>query len=92
MEKAPKQNWIMYEALAASHEAAELRGMTPTEKFAIYADLFNLVRNARSNQGNWARLDEWSWQQKLETRQRMVLAFGKLDEIQHARAAASDAA
>lgn len=65
--------------------------MTPEEKFAIYADMFNIYWAARQNvSGDWERLDEHRWQEKLAIRQRMVEAFTKLDEWRRERAAPED--
>ena len=56
--------------------------MTPAERFAVYADMYNMLWAARRNTpGDWERLDRWRWEEKLAVRRRMVDAFAKLDRL-----------
>jgi hypothetical protein len=87
MLDAPRQDWAAYEKLAGPSDAAWLRGLTVAERFALYADLFNMVWDARRGPGDWQRLEQWHWQQKLATRLRMVEAFNQLDQRTRERAA-----
>jgi len=83
MPDAPQQDWSYVEARSRDSEAARLRAMTPAEKFAVYADMYNMLWAARQNvEGEWERLDQWRWEEKLAMRLRMVEAFTKLDELQ----------
>jgi hypothetical protein len=91
MLDAPQQNWAEYTNLTRSEDEASIRGMTVSERFSIYADLFNVIWNARRDLGNWERLDRWRWDQKLAARRQLVDAFNKLDELRRERSAANDA-
>jgi hypothetical protein len=93
MSIVPKHDWAAYEASAAKQEATQLRSLGTGERFAIYADLFDVVWTARRGvaTGDWEKLDRWSWRQKLATRLRCVHAFQKLDEIRNGRPAATNA-
>lgn len=91
MVDAPRQDWAFYEERARPANEAWLYSLTPHDRFALYADMFNMIWEARRNvDGDWERLDEWRWQQKLELRLRMVEAFQKRDELIRERTAASD--
>jgi hypothetical protein len=82
MLDAPRQDWAFYEERARSADQAWLRSLTPQEGFVLYADMFNLIWKARrSLKGDWGRLDEWRWREKLALRLRMVEAFWKRDEL-----------
>src|SRR5262245_37791886 len=89
MSIAPQQDWAMYAARTAAEEAKWLRALAPSERFVLYADLFEAIWTARQNQGlgDWERLDRWNWQQKLARRLQDVAGFQKLDEIRNGRAA-----
>jgi hypothetical protein len=89
MADVPQQDWAAYEARTAESDAAWIRGLTPEDRFALYADLFRIIWGARRGPGDWERLDRWHWDQKLATRLRLVDAFRKLDEVRRARTAAS---
>jgi hypothetical protein len=90
MLDAPRQDWAAYEKLARPSDAAWLRGLTLDDRLALYADLFDLVWNARRGPGDWERLEQWRWEQKLASRLRMVEAFQKLDILTRERAATHD--
>ena len=92
MPFAPQQDWTAFAAQTAAEESAWIQGLGTEERFALYADLFAVVWEARHNglPGAWDELDEWSWQQKLAVHQRCADAYKKLDEFQHARAAAAN--
>jgi hypothetical protein len=83
MSIAPKQEWAAYQARMAEEEAAWVRKLDTSERFAIYADLFGVIWSARQNggTGDWDELDRWHWQHKLAIRLRCVQAFRRLDEI-----------
>ncbi|MEX0642116.1 MAG: hypothetical protein WD468_05415 [Pirellulales bacterium] len=88
MLDAPRQDWAAYRRLTRDSDTAWLRGLTLRDRFDLYADLFNIFWEARRrNPGDWERLDQWHWNQKLATRLRMVDAFKKLDELRRERAA-----
>jgi hypothetical protein len=89
MLDAPRQDWAFFEERARPVEAAWLRGLTTDERFALYNDMFNVIWQARRNlEGDWERLDDLRWQQKLALRLRMVEAFQKMD--QHTRERTAD--
>jgi len=88
---APQQNWKLYEAMTAESDAARQRSLTVQQKYELYCDMFNLMWAARSGPGNWERLDQWRWEEKLKLRRRMVEAFAKLDQLRNERAAANNA-
>jgi hypothetical protein len=81
----------MYEAITARENAEWIRSLTSQERFAIYADLFDVIWSARQTLGDWEQLECWQWDQKLAHRLRMVEAFSKLDEFRRERAAANNA-
>ena len=81
MAHGPLQNWRIYEASTRGEEAAWVRGLSPQERFDIYDDAFNLVWTARGELGDWERLDQWRWSQKLALRVRMLDALGNLDRV-----------
>ena len=91
MLDAPRQDWKAYAALTAESDAAWLRAMTVDEKFAIYADMFRIASEARRGPGNWERLDQTMWEEKVATRLRMVEAFRKMDQLNVERAAGKNA-
>lgn len=76
---APQHDWQAYETVTAKSDAAWLRSLSAEDKFAIYADMFNLIWAARQGQG-WEQLEKWAWEEKLALRKRMVDAYRKLDE------------
>ena len=91
MPIAPQQDWAHYEGRSQESDAERLRTMSPQEKFAVYADMFNILWTARQKiPGDWKRLEEHRWQEKLAIRQRMVESFRKLDEWRRERAAADN--
>jgi hypothetical protein len=85
MSFAPQQNWRVYAERTATEQAHWVRALSLSERFDLYADLFNVIWNARQNagMGDWDRLDQWSWEQKLARRQREVAAFRKRDELRN---------
>jgi hypothetical protein len=79
---APQHDWTYLEGLVQPYDAASLAAMTPAERFCVYADLYNSLWAGRQRvQGDWAKLDEVRWQEKLAQRRRMVEAFTKLDRL-----------
>jgi hypothetical protein len=91
MTFAPRHDWKAYEALTAESDAERLRALTPEEKFAIYADMFRIAREARNGPGDWERLDRYLWEEKVAIRLRMVEAFRKMDQLDAERAASNSA-
>jgi hypothetical protein len=88
---APQQNWAAYEKLTRADHAAWLRSLTPQDRFALYSDMFNVIRAARDSRIDQDRLDRWLWKQKVAARMRQVEAFTKLDQWRSERAAANNA-
>jgi hypothetical protein len=86
---APCHDWALYENRVAAADAAWLRSLSSQERFALYADLFDMVLMARHNEQNQERLDRWTWQQKLASRMKMVEAFRKLDEHRRSKDSSS---
>lgn len=83
MSFAPQQDWLYVESRSRESEAARLRSMTLAERFAVYADMYNMLWNTRRNlAGDWERLDQARWEEKLALRRRQVEAFTKLDQLQ----------
>ena len=91
MLDAPQHDWSFYEAKTRGSDAEWLRGLTTSERFELYASLFNTIWNARQNlPGDWERLENQRWQEKLELRRQMVDAFKKLDQFRRERSVAND--
>ena len=57
---------------------------------AIDGCFYGIVLQARRHPGNWSRLDAWRWREKIAHRLQLVDIFGKLDQLQHERAASND--
>jgi hypothetical protein len=92
MLDAPQHDWSFYEAKTRGSEAAWNRKLTTSERFDLYASLFNTIWNARRNlPGDWERVEKRRWEEKLAMRRRMVDAFHKLDELRRERSASNDA-
>jgi hypothetical protein len=91
MLDAPRQNWALYEAMSRRSDIAWMRGLTPEASFAIYADLFSLIWQARDDAAGRERLDQVRWKAKLAVQRRMSEAFAKLDERRRGRSAPPDA-
>jgi hypothetical protein len=87
MANAPRQDWTAYRKRVKQCDAAWLRALSTDERFALYADLFDMIWEARGNRGMGERLESWSWNQKVASRLRQVRAFAKLDELHRERAA-----
>jgi len=88
MLTAPQQDWSLYRAMTEPSAAAWDRALTPQARFEIYADLFDFLHEARRGRGDWARLEQWEWDQKLAIRLRVVDALRRLDQHRHERSAA----
>ena len=84
---APQHDWAYYESRCRSSDEAWLRSLTPQEKFDLYADMFNVLWIARSQEGDWQRLDDWAWREKLAIRKRQLDAFARQDERRRERTA-----
>jgi hypothetical protein len=91
MTFAPRQDWSVYESLTHAEHGEWLRRLSPQDRFALYADMFNLIRNSRDPHADWASVDQWHWEQKLAARMRQVEAFTKLDQLRSERAASNNA-
>jgi hypothetical protein len=90
MSFAPQHDWEGYATRTSVADAAWIRSLSVSDRFDIYADMFNLAWEARraSKTGDWAAMDEWRWQQKLAQRMKCVEAYQRMDGIRNARAAA----
>jgi hypothetical protein len=90
MHVVPQQDWSYYEDRVRNIDAAWLRSLTFDKRFALYNDMFNLLWSARHDMpGDWARLDQHHWEEKISLRRRMVEACAKMDQMQRERAAAN---
>jgi hypothetical protein len=90
MVDVPQQDWMEYEARTAKTDAAWIRGLSVSERFALYDDLFSIVWGARRGPGDWERLDRWHWQQKLAARLQLVEMLSKLDQENRGRTVAEN--
>lgn len=83
MSFAPQHDWAAYPALTAQEDAAWLCSLSTSQRFDLYADMFNLAWNARQNNttADWEALDRWRWEQKLAQRLRYVEVYRNLDEM-----------
>jgi hypothetical protein len=91
MLDAHQHDWSYYEAKTRDSDAAWNRELSTSERFDIYASLFNTIWNARQTlPRDSERLDNQRWQEKLAMRRRMVDAFYKLDEFRRERSASND--
>lgn len=84
----PRQDWSLYRQLTEPHEIAWQRNLTPSQRFKIYQDLYRIAM-ARTGPGNWGKLDEWRWKEKVARRGKELEAYRKLDELLRERAAAN---
>jgi hypothetical protein len=92
MLDTPQHDWSYYEAITRESDAALTREMSTNERFDLYASLFNTIWNARRQlPGDWERIDNQRWQEKLALRTRMVKAFHQLDEFRRERSASNHA-
>ncbi len=65
--------------------------MPPSERFGLYASMFDLVWSVQRDPESVRRLETWNWQQKLAAfRRHLVDAFRKLDELNRKRSIARD--
>ncbi|HKD36403.1 MAG TPA: hypothetical protein VKB78_06365 [Pirellulales bacterium] len=91
MLDGPRQDWAFYEERVRPIDRAWLQSLTTADRWAIYCDMFNLIWNARKQiSGDWQRLDEQRWREKLALRLKMVDAFQKRDQLLRERAAKKD--
>jgi hypothetical protein len=92
MATAAQQDWSYYKTRERESDAAWLRSLSIGERFELYEDMYGVLWAARSGMpGNWARLEQRQWAEKVAVRQRMVEAFSKRDQLQRERAAAHHA-
>ena len=90
---APRQDWVRYREMTRANDEAWARSLSVEEKFAIYADLFNLLSAARQQlpeNTEHERIERWQWKQKLAERERMLRAFQKLDSRNRERTSPCD--
>src|SRR4029079_1019206 len=91
MLDAPQHDWNFYDAITRDCDAARNRELSTSERFDLYASLFNTIWNAQQNlPRDSERLDSHRWHEKLAIRMRMVDAFHKLDDIRRERSASND--
>lgn len=89
---APQQNWAAVENRLRALDAAWLRSLSMNDRFALYQDIFLVLRDSRQKlAGDWERLERQQWEEKLVLRRRLGEAFSKLDEWRSERAAANHA-
>ena len=79
-----------YQKRVREHDSAWARQLTPAERFALYEDLYGVLSEARANLGDWSQLEDWSWQEKVALRRRLVSAFAKLDQVYSERSPSND--
>jgi hypothetical protein len=75
MIDAPQQDWSLYKAMSRQSDAAWIRSLSPADRFELYADLFDLIWEARRTLPFGDRVDDRHWRQKVEVRQRLTNAF-----------------
>ena len=81
MSIATRQNWTPFAERIVAEEAAWIRGADVSDQFVAYAEISNIVWEARNDVGgDWDALERWNWQQKLILRLFYVDAFRKMDE------------
>lgn len=85
MPFAPQQNWALYEERASEVDAAWLRRLSHSDRFAIYCDLFDVVFYGRDPNVDWHRVEAERWEEKLAARLRVTDAFRKLDQLRGTR-------
>jgi len=91
MSVMPQRDWIYAEQRSRQVEGQLLRSMTPQQRLAIYEDMFDVFWQARqTTAGDWEKLEQWRWREKVATRQRMVEAYKKWDQRRHGPAAAEN--
>ncbi|MGD9635819.1 MAG: hypothetical protein AB7U97_21230 [Pirellulales bacterium] len=87
---APQQNWAYVEDRLRAHDAKWLRALSVEERFVLYQDLFQVLRSARQHlPGDWKRLEQHQWEEKLVLRQRFLDAISKLDQWRSEQTAAN---
>jgi hypothetical protein len=92
MATAAQPDWSYYKTREGECDATWLRSLSVGERFALYEDMFNILWAARAEMsGNWARLEQRQWAEKIDRRQRLVEAFLKRDQVLSERAAAHHA-
>ena len=80
MNFAPQRNWDLYNKTIAEHECQRGDTQTPEQKFAIYADLFNLIHQATSDHNRNSVWEEQRLEKKLAFRRKMVHACLHLNQ------------
>jgi hypothetical protein len=76
----PQQKWAVVENRLRALDAAWLRALSLEERYALYQDLFQVLRESRQKlPGDWERLERQQWEDKLALRRRLGEAFSKLD-------------
>lgn len=92
MATAPQQNWSYYDSRVQPVDADWLRSLSVEERFQLYNGLYSvLLQGRRTMPGDWDRLDQFQWAEKLKLRRRMVEAFSKLDDLRRERSAPNHA-
>ena len=76
---APRQDWKLYDELTLDARRERLRRLTPQEGFRIFESLRELAASMPMPEDQARRLAARRWDEKLETRRRMVRAFQALD-------------
>jgi hypothetical protein len=92
MMDAPGQNWELCQAELDREAAVLARNSTSAERFRLYNDLFGLIWNAPRGSYDWQRVDARLWEQKVDTRARLLRAYTELDRLHRERSAANHSA
>ncbi len=87
----PRQDWALYESMSRPGDVAWIRSLTIGDRLALYADLFDLIWDARQASNIDNRVEDRRWSRKIEVRQRLVNAFALRDQRHCERAAAKHA-
>ena len=82
MSVVPQRDWSYFAERERKAERQLLRSTTPEQRLAIYEEMFGIFRQGRRTMpGDWEKLDQWRWNEKLAARQRMLEAFRKMDQL-----------
>jgi hypothetical protein len=91
MHYAPQHDWSYYESQVRASDRDLARGLTTSERFAVYASFFDAIWTSRQQLPlDWEQLEGRRWQRKAALRRQMVEAFRKLDELRRERSSAKD--
>lgn len=83
MDFAPKRDWKFYEQSVAMNNAVRTATLSPEERFEIYANYFDTLRQAKQGIVDQDALDRNRWIEKLAMRDRQVKIFHAMDDLKH---------